>query len=400
MSSLDSPRTTAGILAELNDRLRGPSLTVWLCALTVWAFILWAAFAWIDEIVRAQGEFISTSRPQIIQNLEGGILAELLVQEGDVVARGDILARLHDTQFESAVVDLSDQIAALEVRRLRLEAELAGQFDFTVPGHLGARAADMIASERALLKARQEDFVKRSEGAKSVLKQSSEEKRLLENLLERKIVALIEVTRARKGHADAQKRYDEIVTQAELERAEAYSETLKELATLRQGLKSSQDQLNRTVLRSPLRGIVNNLKVTTIGGVVRPGEQILEVIPLDEEMFVEARVEPRNIANIRRGQEATIKLTAYDYTIYGTLKGQVNFISADTFKDERARDPDGDPHYKVTLRVDMSALTPRQAGIEIRPGMQAEVELHTGEKTVLQYLLKPLCKSQQALREP
>ena len=400
MSSLDTPRTTAGILAELNDRLRGPSLTVWLCALTVWAFILWAAFAWIDEIVRAQGEFISTSRPQIIQNLEGGILSELLVQEGDVVARGDILARLHDTQFESAVVDLSDQIAALEVRRLRLEAELAGQFDFTVPGDLGARAADMIASERALLKARQEDFVKRSEGAKSVLKQSAEEKRLLENLLERKIVALIEVTRARKGHADAQKRYDEIVTQAELERAEAYSETLKELATLRQGLKSSQDQLNRTVLHSPLRGIVNNLKVTTIGGLVRPGEQILEIIPLDEEMFVEARVEPRNIANIRRGQEATIKLTVYDYAIYGTLKGRVNFISADTFKDERARDPDGDPHYKVTLRVDMSALTPRQAGIEIRPGMQAEVELHTGEKTVLQYLLKPLYKSQQALREP
>jgi len=399
MSNADI-RTTAGILTELNDRLRGPSLTIWLCALTVWAFILWAAFAWIDEIVRAQGEFISTSRPQIIQNLEGGILAELLVQEGDVVARGDILARLHDTQFESAVVDLSDQIAALDVRRLRLEAELAGQYDFTVPADLGARAADMIASERALLKARQEDFVKRSEGAKSVLKQAAEEKRLLENLLARKIVALIEVTRARKAHADAQKRYDEIVTQAELERAEAYSETLKELATLRQNLKSSQDQLNRTVLHSPLRGIVNNLNVTTIGGVVRPGEEILEIIPLDEEMFVEARVEPRNIANIRRGQEATIKLTAYDYTIYGTLKGRVNFISADTFKDERARDPDGDPHYKVTLRVDMSALTPRQTGIEIRPGMQAEVELHTGEKTVLQYLLKPLYKSQQALREP
>ena len=137
------------------------------------------------------------------------------------------------------VVDLRDQIAALDVRRLRLEAELAGQFDFTVPADLGARAADMIASERALLKARQEDFVKRSEGTKGVLKQSAEEERLLENLRERKIVALIEVTRARKAHADAQKRFDEVITQAELERAEAYSETLKELATLRQGLKSS-----------------------------------------------------------------------------------------------------------------------------------------------------------------
>jgi adhesin transport system membrane fusion protein len=277
---------------------------------------------------------------------------------------------------------------------------LAGQFDFTVPEAVVARAGAMVASERALLRARQEDFVKRSEGAKRVMQQSAEEKRLLEGLLEKKIVALIEVTRARKAHADSEKRYDEIVTQAELERAEAYSETLKELATLRQNLRASQDQLNRTVLLSPLRGVVNNLSVTTIGGVVRPGEEILEIIPLDEEMFVEARVEPRNIANIRRGQEATIKLTAYDYTIYGTLKGRVDFISADTFKDERARDPDGDPHYKVSLRVDMGALTPRQSGIEIRPGMQAEVELHTGEKTVLQYLLKPLYKSQQALREP
>lgn len=393
-------RSTASILAELNGRLRGPSLMVWLCAASVWIFILWAAFAWIDEIVRAPGEFISTSRPQIIQNLEGGILAELLVQEGDVVARGDVLARLHDTRFNSEVADLQDQIAGLEVRQLRLEAELAGQFEFVVPEVLAARAGEMVASERALLRARQEDFVKRSEGAKRVMQQSAEEKRLLEGLLDKKIVALIEVTRARKAHADAEKRYDEIVTQAELERAEAYSETLKELATLRQNLRASQDQLNRTVLQSPMRGVVNNLNVTTIGGVVRPGEEILEIIPLDEEMFVEARVEPRNIANIRRGQEATIKLTAYDYTIYGTLKGRVDFISADTFKDERARDPDGDPHYKVSLRVDMSALTPRQAGIEIRPGMQAEVELHTGEKTVLQYLLKPLYKSQQALREP
>jgi len=172
------------------------------------------------------------------------------------------------------------------------------------------------------------------------------------------------------------------------------------LATLRQNLKSSLDQLNRTVLTSPMRGVVNTVGVTTIGGVVRPGEQILEIIPLDEELFVEARVAPENIANLRRGQEATIKLTAYDFTIYGTLKGTVDFISADTFKDENARAPDGDPHYKVTLRVETQHLTPRQSGIEIRPGMQAQVELHTGQKTVLQYLLKPLYKSREALREP
>lgn len=384
----------------MNAKLRGPRVTIWLCAATVWLFILWAAFAWVDEIVRAEGSFISSSRPQIIQNLEGGILSELLVAEGDVVERGAVLARLHGTQFRSSVDDLLDQIAALDIKRMRLEAELAGQFEFAVPTDMAARYPEIMASEQALLRARQADFVKRSEGAKAVMTQAAEERALLENLLKKKIVALIEVTRARKAHADAKTRYDEIVTQTELERAQDYSDTLKEIATLKQNLKSSQDQLNRTVLVSPMRGIVNNLNVTTIGGVVRPGEQILEIIPLDEEVFVEARVAPENIANIRRGQEATIKLTAYDYTIYGTLKGSVAFISADTFKDERARDPDGDPHYKVSLRVDRTGLTPRQKAIEIRPGMQAQVELHTGGKTVLQYLLKPLYKSQEAFREP
>jgi adhesin transport system membrane fusion protein len=172
------------------------------------------------------------------------------------------------------------------------------------------------------------------------------------------------------------------------------------LATLRQNLKSSQDQLTRTELVSPLRGIVKAVSVTTIGGVVRPGEEILQIIPLDEELFVEARVRPENIANIRPGQAATIKLTAYDYTIYGTLKGTVDVISADTFKDERARDPEAAAHYRVTLRVDKENLTARQAHVEVRPGMQASVELHTGAKTVLQYLLKPLYKSREAFREP
>lgn len=385
---------------QLATRQRGPSTIIWLCAATVWFFLVWAAFAWIDEIVRAEGELISASRPQIIQNLEGGILAELLVREGDIVQKGEVLARLHSTQFQSAVSELSEKINALEIRRLRLEAELAGQFDFDVPEALATAAPAMLASERALLRARQSDYVGRSEGAKRVMQEAAREMKLLEDLLDRKIVALIEVTRARKAHADAKNRHDEIVTQAELERASDYSDTLKELAMLQQTLKSSQDQLSRTVLVSPMRGIVNNLSITTIGGVVRPGEEIAQIIPLDEELFVEARVKPENIANIRRGQEATIKLSAYDYTIFGTLKGRVDFISADTFKDENAPAGEDGAHYKVTLRVDMTNLTDRQASVEIRPGMQASVELHTGEKTVLQYLLKPLYKSREAFREP
>ena len=388
----------ATIDAELNETMRGPSIIIWLVAATLAVFIGWAAFAWIDEIVRADGEVVSSSRPQIIQNLEGGILSEMLVSQGDTVQPGQVLATLYATRFQTSVDDLQEQIDALEVRRLRLEAEVAGAFDFDVAADLAARQPEMVASEQALLNARQSDYVSRTQGARNVLAQAAKERELLENLLERKIVSLIEVTRARKAHGDAEIKYNEIVTQAELERAGQYSDTLKEIATLRQNLKVAQDQLERTIIKSPMRGVVNNLSITTIGGVVRPGEEIFQIIPLDEALFVEALVRPEDIANIKRGQDATIKLSAYDYTIYGSLKGQVKFISADTFKDDRK--PDGDPHYKVTLQVDLANLNDRQAYIEIRPGMQAQVELHTGEKTVLQYLLKPLYKSREAFREP
>lgn len=390
-----SPTNLSGQVAR---ELKGPSLTIWLCAFSVWGFILWASYAWVDEIVRGEGEIVSSSRPQIIQNLEGGILWELAVKEGEEVVRGDVLARLYGTQFQSSVDDLQDQIATLEIRRLRLEAELAGESAFNVPRPLVERLPDMLASEQALLAARRSDFIQRREGARLVLEQAVSEKVLMENLLDKKVVALIEVTQARKAHADAQKTYDEIATQTSLEQAQEYSDTLKELATLRQNLKSSQDQLDRTVLVAPMRGIVTNMRVTTIGGVVRPGEEIMQIIPVDEELFVEAQVAPKDIANIRPGQEATIKVSAYDYTIHGTLKGRVDVISADTFTDEQ--DPRAGPHYKVQVRVDMASLADRQTTMDVRPGMQATVELHTGEKTVLQYLLKPLYKSREAFREP
>lgn len=389
--------TSAGE-ADFDAALKGPSRVIWLSAAAVLVFLLWAALAWVDEIVRAPGEVISSARPQSIQNLEGGILAELLVAEGDQVEPGDVIARLHGTGFRSTVTDYVEQLAALEIRRLRLEAELSGADSFAVPDDLAAHTPGVAASERALLAARQADYISRRDGARRVLDEATTELGLLEDMLDQKIVALIEVTRARQAHADAQARFDEIVTQTELERAEEYSDVLKEQATLRQDLKIAQDQLDRTVLTSPMRGIVNNLAVTTIGGVVRPGEEIAQIIPLGDEILVEARVNPEDIANVRPGQPATVKLSAYDYTIYGAFRGEVDLVSADTFKDDRVRD--GDPHYRVTLRLDLSTLTERQRQLEIRPGMVADVELQTGSKTILRYLMKPLYKSREAFREP
>lgn len=384
--------------SQMDDRLVGSSKLIWIVWATIMIFLVWAALARVDQIVRAPAELISASRPQIISNLEGGVLAGLAVKEGQVVSPGDVLAHLEGTQFKSNVEDLEAQIAALEVRRLRLEAEMAGQFEFHVPEVLEKRSPEMVASERALLQARQAEFLSRTDGARAVMDEARRENDLMERMLERKIVALIEVTRTRKAHSDAKARYDEVVSASELERAAEYADTLKELATLRQTLKISRDQLDRTVLVSPLKGIVQNITVTTVGGTVRPGQEIMQIIPLGEELFVEARVLPKDIASVRPGQKATVKLSAYDYTIYGALSGEVTVVSADTFKDERK--PDGDAHYRVTLSVDMAHLTARQRGVEIRPGMLADVELHTGDKSILQYLTRPLYKTREAFREP
>lgn len=383
---------------ELDEHLSGARKTIWLVALAVILFLLWSAFAWVDEIVRADGEVVSSSRSQSIQNLEGGILADISVKQGDKVEAGQVLATLQDTKFRSAFDDLQDQIDALEIKRMRLEAEIEGHYEFEVPKDLADRSPRIVTSEKALLKARQTDFESRSSGALAQLEQANEELANMQRLYKQEFVALLEVNKARTEASEAEIRYMDIVTKSELSRAEAYSETLRDLTSKRQEMRLATDQLSRTVITAPMRGIVNNLAVTTIGGVVRPGEEIFEIIPLDEDMFIEARVRPENIASVTLGQSATIKLTAYDYTIYGTLKGKVDFVSADTFEDDR--DPSLPPFYKVTVNVDQADLTARQKAIEIRPGMRAQIELHTGSKTILQYLLKPLYKSREAFREP
>ncbi|NVK06033.1 MAG: HlyD family efflux transporter periplasmic adaptor subunit, partial [Marivivens sp.] len=309
----------ATVDAEFEKGLGSSSRIIWLVVATVMVFLIWAKFAWVDEIVRADGQIISAARPQIVQNLEGGILAELLVSEGSVVEPGQVLARLRGTQFQAAVDDLADQLVAASIRRVRLEAEMAGQTDFEVAAIFAQHSPTTVASERALLQARQADYQSRISGAQAVLRETERELASMEDMYRREIVALFEVTNARKAHSDAQNRYNDIVTGAELERANEYSEVLQIIGTLTQELRMAQDQLNRTVIVAPMRGVVNNLAVTTIGGVVRPGEEIFQIIPLDDELFVEAHVKPEDIANVRTGQDANIKLSAYDYTIYGTL---------------------------------------------------------------------------------
>lgn len=388
----------ASIDTSIDDSARSASRLIWLVVAAVASFIAWSSVAALDTIVRAPGAVVSAERPQIVQNLEGGILGELHVAEGDRIAAGDELARLQTTQFEARTEELRAQMIAADIRRLRLAAEIEGAFAFEVPLSYEGDAPEIVASERALLSARQSDYQARVEAAKSVADETARELETLQDLYDREIVALFELTDARKANTDATSRLSDIVTQADLDRAAEYSETLVELNRLRQDLRAAEDRLARTVVRSPMDGTVKSVGVTTIGGVIQPGQEMFEIVPAGDRLSLEAQVAPKDISNITSGQRATIKLSAYDYTIYGTLSGAVALVSADTFVDDR--DPRAEPHYKVTVTLDPVPDEGRQAGIELRPGLQATVEFHTGERTVLTYLTKPLTRSRDALREP
>ncbi len=202
---------------EMDDRRRRPSAVIWAIGAALVAFILWASVAWVDEIVSAQGTVVSSSRPQIIQNLEGGILAELLVAEGDIVEPGQVLGRLQGTQYQSAVNDFADQIAALEIRKLRIEAEMRGESRFFVPEDMAARVPEIVSSEATLLKARIEDLAARVQGAQAVLDQAAKELDIMERMHAQDVAPLIEVTRARKAHRDAENKLSDAITQAELD---------------------------------------------------------------------------------------------------------------------------------------------------------------------------------------
>lgn len=374
-----------------------PEAQIAIAGGAVVCFFLWASVASVDEIVRAPGELVPTQPPQVVQNLEGGIISEILVSEGDVVAADQVLIRLHDTMYRSALEDLEDRITALEIRKARLEAEELGTTEMDISPEIAAHLPNLAASERALLLARLEDFETEEKGRAGVAEQVRKELEIMERLAKRKIVSQVELVQARKAYQDAQLRYKQSLSETRHDRADQHTKTVSEIIRLQHERASRLDQLQRTEMRAASAGVVNTVFVNTVGGVVRPGERILQVTPLDGGYVVEAKVAPKDIAGVRPGQEVTIKLSAYDYTIFGSLKGRVGVVSADSFKEETRAGEEA--YYKVSVVLDPER-SPRQERIDLRPGMQAQVELHTGSKTILRYLLKPIFKANEAFREP
>jgi adhesin transport system membrane fusion protein len=371
--------------------------TTWLIAVTVTILVAWSAHAPLDEIVRGIGKVVPTMKNQIIQNLEGGIVTELLTTEGETVESGQLLVKMDETRFQSANQELQDQHWALTLRLARLQAEEDFSSNFVPDAKLLQLAPEHTASELQLFKARREEMRTAVRTQQDAIDLQMREVNTLRPMVKRSAVPKIELIRAEQAAAAKKSLLSATKTEFETARSQEYSETLLKLRQIDEQLLGSEDQLLRTNVRSPIRGIVNKVHATTIGGVIQPGEPLLEILSLEDNLRVEGKIDPRDIGFVYVGMPATVKLMAFDFSIYGVLEGRVIHVGADTVTDEQQREPL--PYYEVFIELKTTTLDGSAGQVDIRPGMQAEIELHSGQKTVLQYILKPLFKTTEALTE-
>jgi len=358
---------------------------------TAW---LWADSAVIDEVTVGQGRVVPSSREQIVQSLEGGIVSELLVREGDVVEKDQILLRIDETRFGAPLRETRSRVFALRAANARLQAEAEGTA-LRFPADIRPEIAKI---ETSLYNSRRQQLEESLAAMKRSAQLAEEELDRTAPLAQKGVVSEVEVLRLRRQvnelKANLQERSNRFRAdaRAELAKNEAEIAALSEVSTAR------ADQVRRTVVRSPMRGTVKNVRVTTVGGVIQPGVDIMEIVPLEDKLLIEARIRPSDVAFLRPGLPATVKITAYDYSIYGGLEGKLEQIGADTIRDEKRPD---ESYYRVFVRTARSHLTGRDgAPLPIIPGMTASVEILTGNKTVLDYVLKPLLKARDsALRE-
>jgi adhesin transport system membrane fusion protein len=370
---------------------------VWIIGFLVVSFIFWSSQAELSEIVRGEGKVVPAKRTQVLQNLEGGIVQEIMVAEGDVVKAGQIVARMDSTQFRSAFQELREQRLALALKLERLTAERNFDNIYSPAPDLTSEAPEVASSEAELYEARRQDLTESIASFEEILELKLAEVGLLSPLVERSAVSRIDLVRLEQQVASAKGELAELRNQFEAERALEYANTLNEIKQVDAQIRAREDQLFRTNIRTPVDGIVNKVAVNTIGGVVRSGDPILEILPLGERLRIEGRVDPRDIGFVFVGMPATVKLTAFDFAVYGSLSGSVVHLGADSLIDPNDREQR--PYYEVFIEVTETMLTGPEGTVEVRPGMQAFIELESGSRTVLQYLLKPLFKTTEALTE-
>lgn len=421
-----------------------PPLPVYILTLGVVVFfvvaLIWANWAILDEVTTGEGRVIPSSQVQVVQNLEGGIVRDILAREGDIVEVDQSLMNIDNSAFVASYGELQTKYHGLLGAVARLSAE-AEQTPLSFPPVLLAEQPAVAQSERSLYQARQSELQGQLGVFEQQVQQRSQElaemKSRLDHL-ERSIALLrqelaisaplveqgvvprieflrlqrqlndmtgesnsvrINIPRAEAALREANRRIEQQFLAFRSEAQKELTGRRTELATITESITAARDRVQRTDVRSPVRGIVKQVKVSTVGGVVRPGMDLIEIVPLDDTLLVEARVRPKDIAFIRPDQEAIVKISAYDYAIYGGLKAKVERISADAIEEE-ATNQQKESYYKIVVRTEKNHLGTPEHPLPIIPGMVATADILTGKKSVLDYILKPVLRArQQALRE-
>ncbi len=369
---------------------------LWVIISAIAIFLVWAAFAELDEVAIGEGKVTPASKGQVIQSLEGGILSELPVREGDIVEVGQKIATLDPVQARSSMEETLVRIAALQARAARLEAEMSDRGEVVFPADLNSDKP-LVDRERQLFIANRRAFTENVANLRQQLRLAEDELKIATPLLRTGATNEVEVLRLKQKAAEYSMKLAATQSEYYVALKADFTKTMADLEPLLKVRDGRADQLRRTVITSPARGIVKDIRVSTIGGVVGSGGVLMEIVPLGDQLLIEARLSPRDIAFIHPDQEATVKITAYESSIYGTLPAKVERVSPDTIEDQVDKRI---YYYRVYVLTEHSYLETKDGKRHpIMPGMVATAEIRTGRKTVLSYLLKPLNRAGEALRE-
>ncbi len=385
------------LLGELKSEAHytGAVRLITISAALILISLIWAWFGVLDEVSTGTGKVIPSSRDQVLQSLEGGILTELYVHEGDRVKAGQVVARLDATRSQSSVGESAARYRAALAAASRLKAEVNDD-PLTFPNELKAYP-DLIASETRLYKTKRAQLTDSTRQFNESLALANKELAITQRLAKTGAASSVEVLRLQRDKSDLELKLTDMRSQYYVQAREELAKASAEADSLAEVIKGREDTVTRLTIRSPMNGIVKNIKVSTVGGVIPPNGELMNIVPLNDRLLIEARLSPRDIAFIHPGQRAVVKISAYDYAIYGGMNGVVESISPDTIQDEVKPEI---YYYRVFIRTDNDYVQ-NKAGkrYSISPGMVSTVDIKTGEKTIMDYLVKPFNKAKEAMRE-
>lgn len=376
----------------MNRLLKPATMIILTIAVLLVGFIAWAHWAELDQVTRAPGRVVPFARVQVVQSEQDGAITQIAVREGEQVKQGQLLVALDSVQLEAAVREARVKVAALESRMARINAEL---FDrpLSFPASLNDYA-EFTSNQRQLYERRRAALQAEIATLRNLADLQQQELDLNQPLLETGDVARSEIIRMQRQVVETRGRISNIRSQYIRDLQAEFTQTEEELAASREQLARAEDSLRAASITAPVDGIVKNVRFATIGGVVRAGEEVLQIVPVGEKLIVESRVPPRDIAFVKTGQSARVNFDAYDNAIYGSASGTVVFVSPDTLT-EQAQDGSSDTYYRVNLEVDTATMREVEGRelINLQPGMTATAEILTGKSTVWSYLTKPILKT-------